>query len=118
MVLTKVRPGESGYTLVETAVALALFITVLLPLTASIVSPFTDRRPEQMNAALCIAEKEMTHISVNRTFADGITEVADGFLVSRSVKRNNVGVVIEVTVSLRVNADKPILVLCKSIVVY
>ena len=118
MVLNEVRKNESGYTLIETVIALALFITVLLPLTTSIGNLFIDRTPEQMGGALRVAEKEMTQISLQKKFTDGTNRTGDGFIVSRTITRSNIVVDIEVIVALPEKPEKPILILCKSIVAY
>lgn len=109
---------ESGYTLVETVIAMALFVAVLLPITTSMANLFMDRTPEKMSEALHVAEKEMTEISLQKNFADGVNKIVDKFIVSRTIKRNEMVMDVEVIVALTQNHEKPVLILCKSILVY
>lgn len=109
---------ESGYTLVETVIAMTLFVAVLLPITTSMGNLFIDRTPERMSEALQVAEKEMTEISLQKNYADGVGKIVDKFIISRTIKRNNIVVDVEVMVALTEKREKPIVILCKSFLVY
>lgn len=51
---------ESGYTLVETLVAMALFLGVLVPVGFGIAALLFDKKAEEMRTALFLAETRLS----------------------------------------------------------
>ena len=51
--------NESGYTLVETLVALVIFLTVLIPVGFGITAYLFDRKAETLREAMFLAESQM-----------------------------------------------------------
>ena len=51
---------ESGYTLVETLVAMVLFLSVLIPVGFGVTAYLFDRKGEDLRKALLVAEGEMS----------------------------------------------------------
>jgi prepilin-type N-terminal cleavage/methylation domain-containing protein len=51
---------ESGYTLVETLVAMVIFLSVLIPVGFGITTYLFDRKAEDLRGALLLAEEKMS----------------------------------------------------------
>jgi len=51
--------NESGYTLVETLVAMVIFLTVLIPLGFGVTAYLFDRKAETLREAVLLAEAQM-----------------------------------------------------------
>jgi prepilin-type N-terminal cleavage/methylation domain-containing protein len=51
---------ESGYTLVETLVAMVIFLSVLIPVGFGITAYLFDRKAEDLREALLLAEEKMS----------------------------------------------------------
>src|ERR1700741_4381945 len=66
-VLQNIRQ-EEGYTLLETLVAMALFVGVLIPVGASMGNLMVQTTTDQLNAAFHLAAKEMNHTTLERDF--------------------------------------------------
>jgi hypothetical protein len=76
---------ESGYTLVETVVAMALFLSVLIPLGVAIGTLLLHREGEKLTQALLLAETEMTSAVLDSSAHSGQCAAAGGFIVRREV---------------------------------
>ncbi len=80
---------EEGYTLVETLVAMALFLSVLIPLGVAIGTLLLDREAEKTTKALLIAESEMTCAVLDSDIGSRQFDAGGGFLVRREVRESN-----------------------------
>lgn len=108
---------EAGYTLIETLVAMALFLGVILP-TLGVVGGFLfDRTQDRMAEALLLAQSELYGFS-EETLGEVELPVGRGFIVSRVLERE--GVLLEVTVSVRdsLSPGRALVTLNKSILAY
>jgi Tfp pilus assembly protein PilV len=61
---------EEGYTLIETLVAMALLVSVLIPLGVSIGNMMVEQGAEQMNVAFHLAVEEMTRTGLDKDFTE------------------------------------------------
>jgi hypothetical protein len=78
---------EAGYTLVETLVAMALFLSVLIPLGAAIGTLLLDKEGEKIHEALLLAEREMTAAAHDKELASAEFDAGGGFVVHREIAR-------------------------------
>lgn len=108
---------EQGYTLVETVVAMGLFVGVLLPLSGSMGSLFLDRKTESMSRALQLAESEITEISIQRDFTSGARKEEEGFVVTRKITKGAFSFDVEVAVASSRKIDAPLVLLTKTILI-
>jgi hypothetical protein len=75
----------SGQTLVETLVAMSLFVGVLVPLLAAIGNLLFDDRAERLQEALHLAQTEMAVAEAQAGNPNGRAEDAHGLTVERQV---------------------------------
>ncbi len=78
---------EAGYTLVETLVAMALFLSVLIPLGVAIGTLLLDKEGERIHEALLLAEREMTSAVGDKGLASAEFNAGGGFVVHREIAR-------------------------------
>jgi hypothetical protein len=76
---------EDGYTLVETLVAMVLFMSVLIPLGMAIGTLLLDKEGEKINKALLLAEREMTFAACGRELGSTEIDAGGGFAVHREI---------------------------------
>jgi len=110
--------GEEGYTLLETVVALALFVSVLLPLGAAIGNFMLDKTADQLRLALRAAETEMSRVTSDNDFIDGTITDARGLILGRTAHRRENLVDIRITVSSVKKPEKTLLVLNKTVLTH
>lgn len=89
---------SSGYTLVETVVALALFLGVLIPLMGAIGVLTLDRKSDELSAALRLGHSEIAEVLAAKDFTDSRRSLENGFIIDRKVGRN--GPLVEVRVEI------------------
>lgn len=106
---------ESGYTLLETVVALSLFMGVLIPVIGMASNLLLDGRVEQKQTALRVALTGLAEAQLNQ---DGISvyTAENGLEVRREVTRNGSLVHVRVTVLDKRSRQKEILKLHRSLV--
>ncbi len=114
----KRRAGEAGYTLLESLVAMSLFVAVLIPTVGLVGNLMFDRKPDQDRHALLAGETEMCRVIATQDFADGTNAEVPDFVLSRTVVKTDVLVEITVTVALKEAPRKTILVLHKSLLTH
>ena len=78
--------SEDGYTLLETVVAMALFLAVLIPLMVMIGNFVLDRTPEDLREALRIAQSEMSRIENGSRVPHEQSSHVGRFTIETSVK--------------------------------
>ncbi|MGD0339097.1 MAG: prepilin-type N-terminal cleavage/methylation domain-containing protein [Bacteroidota bacterium] len=110
---------DKGYTLIETLVAMAIFVSVLIPLGATIGNFILDRSAETMQKALHCAETGMSRIVAEQDFmASRIENDKDGFIVQNQVDESGNTADITVSVSSVRRPEKVLVTLHKTVLVY
>jgi len=94
---------EGGYTLIETLVAMGLFVGVLIPLGASIGNMVIEDSSARMSTAYHLALSEMNRVDTEGKFCDA-DSVQDGCLIRRRVCRQ--GNIVELNVAVY-HSSKP-----------
>ena len=108
--------AEVGYTLVETLVAMALFLSVLFPLGVSIGTLLLDREAENTRRALLIAQNEMTSAVLAPDLKNEQFIVSGGFVVRREVSRGGNTRDIQILISREKKPDEVLVRLHKTVV--
>jgi type II secretory pathway component PulJ len=110
--------SEMGYTLLETVVAMALFLSVLIPLGITIGNLTLDNSASRMNSAFQIAQSEMCQTVLKKNFQSEKKNSNPGFVLEKTIKRD--GRLVDVTISVY-QAKKPetkVLTISKSLLDY
>jgi type II secretory pathway pseudopilin PulG len=107
---------ESGYTLVETLVAMALFLSVLIPLGVCIGTLLLDKDAEKTHQALLIAENAMGKAVHERVIEIQQFDLEGGFRVQREVSETAQTKEIEILVTQQKKPGKILVRLHKSLV--
>ena len=111
----KALRDEEGYTLLETLVAMAIFVSVLIPLGTTLGSLLLDRSAESTRHALALAVSETSRIIANQDYTDVKRESDDGYVIQRRVDRSNDTADITVTIAQIRKPDKVLVTLHKTI---
>ncbi|MEL6706546.1 MAG: hypothetical protein AAFP15_19940 [Bacteroidota bacterium] len=83
---TSVSGDESGHTLAESAVAVALLLTVLVPAAMFLVFLTTQPRTAHQSEALALAQAYLEETIATEAFEDATTRTADtAWTLERSV---------------------------------
>ncbi len=77
---------ESGYTLVETLVALGIFVSVVLPLVVTLGELLTDRYPDVQHNNLLTCEREISAFAGQNVSNDTVQYVSGDCILTRSVQ--------------------------------
>ena len=78
---------EDGYTLLETVVALALFLSVLIPLGVMIGNMFLDRGSDLLRGSLRACQSEMTRIINQHDYTSGERRIDQDMVIDWKVAR-------------------------------
>lgn len=118
MTAPRSKSSHAGYTLVETLVSIALFLSVALPLF-SIVLNFSMRDDtETRQRALQIAQSTLTAIISEEGSVSSLTQTREGFLVERNVVSAGRLRRVKVSVFRADNISKPLIELSQSILLW
>ena len=109
---------EDGYTLLETLVAMALFLSVLIPLGVAIGNLTLGDSAATLNVTLQIAQSEMSRALLRHDFHDERKQDERGFLIERKVERKGNIVDLSVSIFSLKHPGKKVLVLSKSFLDY
>jgi hypothetical protein len=109
---------HGGYTLLETLVAMALFLSVLIPIGVAVGNLLLDDSVNKMNTALQAAQTEFSRIIAEDDFSDGTPKNELGLIIVRRFERNNELVDVQVTVATVKHPERPLITLHRSLVVY
>jgi prepilin-type N-terminal cleavage/methylation domain-containing protein len=110
--------NDKGYTLIETLVAMAIFLSVLIPLVATIGNFMLDRSAESMQKALHRAETEMSRTIAERDFITSRMEFEkEGLIVQKQVEGYGSTTDITVSVSAIQKPEKMLVTLHSTILV-
>lgn len=106
---------ERGYTLIETVIAMALFLTVLVPLIGAMGTMMFDRKAMTATKALMLAQSEMSTTIAHQDFIDAVKTSEAGFILIKSIERYNSLIEIRVAVKSSADQSKELIVLKKII---
>jgi type II secretory pathway pseudopilin PulG len=109
---------ERGYTLIETVVAMALFLGVLIPLVTTVENVMFDRKTALFQKALSVAQTEMSMVVASKNYIESTRNTEDGLVVARSIQKRNPLIEIEVTVRTASEQSKELVVLKRIILKY
>jgi prepilin-type N-terminal cleavage/methylation domain-containing protein len=108
---------QDGYTLIETIIAMALFLSVLIPLISMMGNMMFDKKAQQMNKAFSIAVSEMNTIADSKEFVEQ-KSYANGFTIQRVVQKLPPLVEVKIIIQTENERPKDILVLRRVFLIY
>jgi prepilin-type N-terminal cleavage/methylation domain-containing protein len=115
--IKKYYQQQDGYTLIETIIAMALFLSVLIPLIGTMGNMMFDKKSQRMNTALSLAVTEMNVVADAKDFTDR-TSSSNGLIVERSIQKSIPIIEVKVTVQTEGEQAKEILTLRRTFLVY
>lgn len=105
---------EAGYTLIETLVSMALFLTVLIPVATIAGTFFFYDEGHQLHTALRLAETTMNRVILEQDFSEGSFN-QDKYLLQKKIERTGRLLTVHISVSTVDRPEKVLLNLQKSI---
>jgi hypothetical protein len=106
--------SQEGYTLLETVVAMSIFLAVAIPLVSVLAKVTLDRSPDELREALTLAQSEMSRIEGGLPLKSEAGQKSR--IMVRSVVRDTLGVrMVQVRVLARRDSTKVILAIEKAI---
>jgi len=109
---------QSGYTLLETVVSMALFLSVLIPLGAAVGKFMLSDNSDMLHHALRIAEGEMCQANAQNEAPGKVSTVNDRFRVERDITIEGNLVTLRVRVASVKRPEKSLVALQKTFLVY
>jgi hypothetical protein len=109
---------QSGYTLLETVMSMALFVSVLIPLGAAVGKLMLSDNSNTLHHALRIAESEICSTTPQNEVSGGSNTIIDGFVVEKDVTVDGNLVTVKVAVASVKKPAKSLVALQKTILVY
>ena len=109
---------ERGYTLIETVVAMALFLSVLIPLVTTVGNVIFDRKTALFQKALAVAQTEMSLVAASKNYFESTRNTEDGLVVARSIQKRYPLIEVKVTVKATSGQLKELVVLKRIILEY
>ena len=107
--------SERGYTLLETLVAMSIFVGILLP-TVSVLGNFMfDPYPDTYRAALAEGQSEMNRVITQHDYLDVPQGIAGRLKVARRIARDGELLDILITVSTATKPSRELITLHKSV---
>lgn len=97
---------SDGYTLIETLAALAVFLSVVIPLMASLGIFMAANSADDLRYALIEAQTEIANSCLHKDFNDASRTLRHGILLQRTGKRLSSAIIIEVNVLKAANHRK------------
>jgi Tfp pilus assembly protein PilV len=110
-----IETNQAGYTLMETVVAMALFVAVLIPLAGIIGNMLLDKTPEYQSTALQLAETEISNAIHTSDFSDISKKTDNGYLVERKCTKVNGSVTINIEVARQSKPQNKLITLEKTV---
>ncbi len=105
--------SERGYTLIETVIAMALFLSVLIPLIGTMGTMMFDRKVVTATKALMLAQSEMSATIAHQDYINTVKTSEPGFILTKNVERYNSLIEIRITVKPSTDQSKELIVLKK-----
>ena len=118
MISLKQIKREEGYTLIETIVAMVLFLSVLIPLVTVMGNSMLDRKANLTGKALALAVSEMNNIELSREFIETQRTTEDGLVVQRTIIKSIPLTEVEVVVKTSTAQSKAIITLKRIFLTY
>jgi len=109
---------QSGYTLMETVVAMALFVSVLIPLGATVGKLMLSDNSDITRQALQVAETEMCSIAPQNEASGRTTSGTQGFALVKEVRIEGNLVQVNLLVASVKKPERPLVTLQKTFLVY
>lgn len=109
---------QLGYTLLETVVSMALFVSVLIPLGATVGKLMLSDNSDLIHLALQVAETEMCSTIPQNEVEGRTNSVSDGFAVAKEVTISGSLVTVKVAVASVKKPEKNVVALQKTFLVY
>ena len=109
---------QSGYTLLETVVAMALLVSVLIPLGAAVGKLMLGDSSDMIYQALRVAESEMCSVDPNNEVDGRTSDEREGFRIIRDVSINGDLVQVKVTVTSSKKSERHLGKLQKTFLAY
>src|SRR5436190_6135900 len=78
--------NEDGYTLIETLVAMAIFLSVLIPVGVTIGNFMLDGSASRITLAVQAGQSEISRVIAEHDFVNGTRKDDRGFSIERTVK--------------------------------
>ena len=113
----RIISDESGYTLLETVVALALFTSVLIPIGVTIGNFFLDGSVDKLRLALRECESEITQIVASKDYSNNKRVFEGSLILHRTIEHIGGRLEIYLVVSSTNLPTKAILTLHKTLLV-
>jgi len=104
---------ERGYTLIETVIAMALFLSVLIPLIGTMGTMMFDRKATTLTKALMLAQSEMSTTIAHQDYINAVKTSEPGFILTKNIERYNSLIEIRVIVKSSSDQSKELIVLKK-----
>ena len=104
MMKIRVLSSYSGYTLVETVVAMAIFLSVLLPLVESLGTMMFDKRTMVLHRAFVDAQSAMVATIAAQDYSESTQPTSDGFIIAKTIRRE--GSIVDVRVAVRTSGEQ------------
>jgi type II secretory pathway pseudopilin PulG len=115
--IKKISQQQEGYTLIETIIAMVLFLSVLIPLIGTMGNMMFDRKSQRLNTALSLAVTEMNIVADSKDFTEQTT-TNQGLVVKRTIQKSAPLIEVKVTIKTEGEQPKEILTLQRSFLVY
>jgi type II secretory pathway pseudopilin PulG len=109
---------QQGYTLLETVVAMALFVGVLIPVGAAIGNLTLDNGAQKLRCALHLGEAEVSAFEPARAQNGTYESRQEEFLVKKTVSMSGSLVDLSVSIAAIQTPNKRLLMLHKTFLVY
>ncbi len=104
---------EHGHTLIETVIAMALFLSVLIPLIGTMGTMMFDRQATTATKALILAQSEMSATLAHKDYINTIKTSEPGFILMKNIERYNSLIEIRVEIKSSTDLSKELIVLKK-----
>ena len=95
---------EHGYTLIETVIAMALFLSVLIPLIGTMGTMMFDRKAITATKALLLAQSEMSATITHQEYINAVKTSEPGFILTKNIERYNS--LIEIRIAVKPSSDQ------------
>ena len=118
MNIGSIARDQSGYTLLETVVSMALFVGVLIPLGAAVGKLMLTDDSDMTHYALQVAETEICSVIPRNEVNGSTTNEVDGLRVVKEVTIEGSLVTVSISVASAKKPERPLATLQKTFLAY